>query len=45
MLGLVGDGIPEFGFKWCDANLMNGDFLDLYTLGNAVPAGRFYFKA
>jgi hypothetical protein len=44
-LGLDGDGIPEFGFKWCDANLMNGDFLDLYTLGNAVPAGRFYFKA
>ena len=45
VLGLGGDGIPEFGFKWCDANLMNGDFLDLYTLGNAVPAGRFYFKA
>ena len=44
-LGLNGDGIPEFGFKWCDTNLMNGDFLDLYTLGNAVPAGRFYFKA
>ena len=43
-LGLEGSGKPSFGFKWCDANLQDGDILDVYTKGNAVPAGRFFFK-
>ena len=43
-LGLGGNGKPSFGFKWCDANLQNGDILDVYTKGNAVPAGRFFFN-
>ncbi|MBQ7445995.1 MAG: hypothetical protein IJS71_08710 [Clostridia bacterium] len=37
-------GVPSFGFKWCDANLQKGDIIDVYTKGNAVPAGRFFFK-
>ncbi|MCR5693496.1 MAG: hypothetical protein K6G89_00785 [Clostridia bacterium] len=43
-VGLDCKGKPSFGFKWCDANLQKGDILDVYTKGNAVPAGRFFFK-
>ena len=43
-LGLEGEGKPSFGFKWCDDNLSKGDFLDLYTDGDTLPTGRFYFE-
>ena len=38
-----GSGGLEFNFKWCDANLADGDILTLYTDGDAAPEGRFCF--
>ena len=42
LLGL-GSGRLDFNFKWCDANLADGDILTLYTDGDAAPGGRFCF--
>lgn len=36
-------GSPEFGFKWCDNNLDDGDIMTLYTEGDSAPGGRFQF--
>ena len=36
-------GRLDFNFKWCDANLSDGDVLTLYTDGDAAPGGRFCF--
>ena len=33
-----------FNFKWCDNNLVDGDIMDVYTDGTAVPGGRFVFQ-
>jgi hypothetical protein len=38
-----GSGRLDFNFKWCDANLADGDILTLYTDGDAAPGGRFCF--
>jgi len=38
-----GSGGLEFNFKWCDANLADGDIMTLYTDGDAAPEGRFCF--
>ena len=42
-LGDAGDTL-EFGFKWCDNNLKDGDIMTLYTEGDAAPGGRFTFR-
>lgn len=42
MLGM--DEEVTFNFKWCDNNLSDGDIMDLYTDGTAVPGGRFVFQ-
>ncbi len=36
-------GRLDFNFKWCDANLADGDIMTLYTDGDAAPGGRFCF--
>ncbi len=41
-LGITGKRF-SFGFKWCDANLRDGDIMTLYTDGDAAPGGRFCF--
>ena len=33
-----------FSFKWCDANLTDGDIMSLYTHGSCTPGGRFAFS-
>ncbi|MBP1588236.1 MAG: hypothetical protein ILO53_07565 [Clostridia bacterium] len=43
LLGLT-DNKFQLGFKWCDANLKDGDILTLYTDGDAAPGGRFTFR-
>ncbi|MBQ2306939.1 MAG: hypothetical protein II184_05440 [Clostridia bacterium] len=43
-LGLDNAGDPlNFGFKWCDNNLTDGDIMTVYTEGDAAPGGRFTF--
>ena len=42
-LGGAGEAL-EFGFKWCDNNLKDGDVMTLYTEGDAAPGGRFTFR-
>ncbi|MCR5694756.1 MAG: hypothetical protein K6G89_07295 [Clostridia bacterium] len=43
LLGGAGSSL-DFGFKWCDNNLAEGDIMDLYTDGDAAPGGRFVFR-
>lgn len=43
LLGNAGKTL-DFGFKWCDDNLGDGDILTLYTDGDAAPGGRFVFR-
>ena len=43
LLGKAGRTL-DFGFKWCDNNLTDGDILTLYTDGDAAPGGRFTFR-
>ena len=43
-VGLKGCEKTSFGFKWADNCLQNGDFMDTYVKGLAVPCGRFYYK-
>ena len=42
---LIGLDAEEFtfNFKWCDANLTDGDILTTYTDGDAAPGGRFTY--
>ncbi|MBR5059458.1 MAG: hypothetical protein IKX06_01655 [Clostridia bacterium] len=42
-LGDAGETL-EFGFKWCDNNIKDGDIMTLYTEGDAAPGGRFTFR-
>lgn len=37
--------LKNFGFKWLSNTCENGDFLESYIKGQAVPNGRFYYKA
>jgi hypothetical protein len=39
----LGSGRLDLNFKWCDANLTDGDIMTLYTDGDAAPGGRFCF--
>ena len=43
LLGAAGKSL-DFGFKWCDDNLADGDIMTLYTDGDAAPGGRFVFR-
>ena len=43
LLGKAGKSL-DFGFKWCDNNIFDGDILTLYTDGDAAPGGRFTFR-
>ncbi len=42
LLGKAGKSL-NFGFKWCDNNIADGDIMTLYTDGDAAPGGRFTF--
>lgn len=42
MLG-IGEGGFTLDFKWAD-NSFDGDIMDVYTLGDAAPGGRFKFR-
>ncbi|MBQ3894003.1 MAG: hypothetical protein II739_01640, partial [Clostridia bacterium] len=42
MIGLDAEEFT-FNFKWCDANLTDGDILTTYTDGDAAPGGRFTY--
>ena len=43
LLGNAGKSL-DFGFKWCDDNIQDGDIMTLYTDGDAAPGGRFVFR-
>ena len=43
LLGNAGKTL-DFGFKWCDDNLKDGDIMNLYTDGDTAPGGRFVFR-
>ncbi len=42
LLGSAGKTL-DFGFKWCDDNISDGDIMTLYTDGDTAPGGRFVF--
>lgn len=43
-LGINGDEIPSFDFKWADNSTVTGDVMQFMDLGDAAPNDRFSFR-
>ena len=44
LLGLKGEGLPRFDFKWADNLQKPGDVMDFYLSGDVAPSGRFRYR-
>ncbi|GDY13660.1 hypothetical protein LBMAG53_25380 [Planctomycetota bacterium] len=44
LLGLQGESLPRFDFKWADNLQKPGDVMDFYLSGDVAPGGRFRYR-